>query len=192
MLELDIAMCGAEERDPLADEYGNACDNEALNEPGLKKPLNGNPAIHVNMPDAASGKLRHDFGRIPRQSLHNSPGGRGGERVSTERENGLGAIRPRVKGQDRLEGLASYDKRIHRGYELIVAVGFAAAGREPIDGAIDSSDETVEASGNKDGRFHYRSPFIRQGFHFLMFCSVRFLPTRGFGVGDVASLCDHS
>src|SRR2546428_338576 len=91
--------------------------------------LNGDPAIHVNMPDAAGGKLRHDVGRSPRHALHHSPEGGGGQRASAEHENGLLTIRPGVKGQDRLEGLAANDKRIHRGHELIVAVGFATAQR---------------------------------------------------------------
>src|SRR5262249_54557095 len=72
VLEGDIALCNTKERDPGADEHGNACDNEALNEPGLKESLNCDSAIHVNMPDATSGKLRHDFSRIPRHMLHHS------------------------------------------------------------------------------------------------------------------------
>src|SRR5262245_40986211 len=129
VLESDIARCGAKERDSGADEHGNACDNESLNKSGLKKPLDSDPAIHVNMPDAASGKLRHDFGRIPRHTLHHSPGGGGKERPGAERENGLGAVRPRVKSEDLLESLAANDQRIHSGHKLIVAVGLVAAGR---------------------------------------------------------------
>ena len=71
--EDDVALYSAKERDPGTDEHGNACDNEALNEPGPEKPLNGDLAIHVNMPDAASVKLRDDVGRIPRHTLHDSP-----------------------------------------------------------------------------------------------------------------------
>src|SRR5262245_3117473 len=129
VLESDIARCGAKERDSGADEHGNACDNESLNKSGLKKPLDSDPAIHVNMPDAASGKLRHDFRRIPRHTLHHSPGGGGRERARTERESGPGAVRPRVKGQYLLESIAANDQRIHSGYELIVAVRLVAAGR---------------------------------------------------------------
>src|SRR5262245_21475861 len=125
VLESDIARCCAKERDPGADEHGNACDNESLNKSGLKKPLDSDPAIYVNMSDAASCKLRHDFGRIPRHTLHHSPGGGGKERARTERENGLDAVRPRVKSQDLLESLAANDQRVHRGHELIVAVGLA-------------------------------------------------------------------
>src|SRR5215813_7843803 len=129
VLENDITLCCAKERDPGADEHGNACDNESLNKSGLKKPLDSDPAIYVNMPDTANGKLRHDFRRIPRHTLHQSPSGGGRERAIAERENGLGAVRPRVKSQDLLESIAANDQRIHRGHELIVAVGLAAAGR---------------------------------------------------------------
>ena len=57
VIEDDIALRYAKERDASADEHGNACDNEALNVSGLKKPLNGDRTIHVNMPDAARIKL---------------------------------------------------------------------------------------------------------------------------------------
>src|SRR5215510_6961961 len=103
VLESDIARCGAKERDSGTDEDGNACDNESLNKSGLKKPLDSDPAIHINMPDSTSAKPRHDFGRIPRHRLHHSPGWGGRERVRAERENGLGAVRPRVKSEDLLE-----------------------------------------------------------------------------------------
>src|SRR5262249_52745469 len=99
VLESDIARCCAKERDSGPDEHGNACDNESLNKSGPKKPLDSDPAVYVNMPDAASFELRHDFGRIPRHALHHSPGGGRKERARTERENGLGAVRPSVKGQ---------------------------------------------------------------------------------------------
>ena len=35
--EGDVALQSAEERDPGTDEHGNACDDEALNEPGLEE-----------------------------------------------------------------------------------------------------------------------------------------------------------
>src|SRR4029453_14248821 len=76
--ENDVAPYRAKERNPGTDEHRNASDNEALNEPGLKKPLNGDPAIHVNVPDAASSKLRRDFNRIPRHTLHYGPDRGGG------------------------------------------------------------------------------------------------------------------
>ena len=89
VLEDDVARYRAKERNPGTDEDRNASDNEALNEPGLKKPLNGDSAIHINVPDAASRKLRHDFGRSPRHPLHHSPERGGGERASAEHETGF-------------------------------------------------------------------------------------------------------
>ena len=47
-------------------------EREALNEPGLKKPLNSDPAIHVNVPNATSSKLQNDLGWRPRHALHHS------------------------------------------------------------------------------------------------------------------------
>jgi hypothetical protein len=148
--EPNVARQGAEERNSVSNEHGNTCDYEALNEPSPKKPLNGDPAINVNMADAANGKLRHDFGRIPRHTLYRSPGRRWGKCARAEHENRLLTIRPSVKAQDRLEGFAPYDKRIHGGHELIIAVGFATAGWQPIEVTIGSCDEAVDTSANKN------------------------------------------
>src|SRR5262245_61700780 len=112
VLEGDIALCGAKERDPGADEYGNASDNKASNESGLKKPLDSDPTIYVNMSDAACGKLRHNLGRGAGHPLHHSPDGGGRDGARAENENGFGAIGPRVKAQDRLECIAANDQRI--------------------------------------------------------------------------------
>jgi hypothetical protein len=63
--EGDVSLYCAKERNPVTDEHGNACDQEALNEPGLKEPLNGDAAIHVDMPHTASGKPRQDLDWSP-------------------------------------------------------------------------------------------------------------------------------
>src|SRR5215216_4797977 len=111
------------------------------------------------MPDAAGRQERHDFRRRPRHTLHYGPGGR--RRASAEHEDGLLTIRPCVEVQDRLERLAPDDERIHRGHELIVAVGFATAGREPIEVTVGTSDETIDARANKDRRSHYSLLMLR-------------------------------
>ncbi len=61
----DVMRYCAKERDPGADEHWNACDNEALYKSGLEKPLNSDPAIHVDMPHTASSELRQDLSWIP-------------------------------------------------------------------------------------------------------------------------------
>src|SRR5439155_7890064 len=68
--EDDVALDGTKERDPGANQHRNAGDDEALNQTRLEKPLNGDPAIHVNMLDSARGQLRHDVGRSSRHPLH--------------------------------------------------------------------------------------------------------------------------
>src|SRR5439155_26724146 len=107
VLKRDVTFYCAEERDPTTDEDGNTRDDEAVNEPGLKKPLNRDPAIHVDMPDTPSCKLRHDVGGSPRHSLHHSPGRCGGEGTRTEDDNRVVPIRPGTKRQDGLERLAA-------------------------------------------------------------------------------------
>src|SRR5258708_6302191 len=43
----DIARYSAKERSPGTNEHRNASYDEALNEAGMKKPLNGEAAIHI-------------------------------------------------------------------------------------------------------------------------------------------------
>ena len=112
--------------------------------------MNRDPAIDVNVPDAASGQLRHDFRRRPRHMLHHSFGWSRSEPARAEHEHRLVAIRPRVKCQNRLVRLSADDQRIHRGHELIVAVGFATAWGQEIQITVGSSDESVDAGANKD------------------------------------------
>ena len=102
VLKRDVPRHCTEERNAATDEHGNARDDETVNEPGLKKPLNRDPAIHVDMPDTPSCKLRHDVGGSPRHSLHHSPGRCGGEGTRTEDDNRLVPIGPGTKRQDGL------------------------------------------------------------------------------------------
>src|SRR5437870_5199880 len=108
------------------------------------------------MLNAASGQLRHDVGRSSRHPLHDRAEWRRGEWASAEHEHALLTIGPRLKGQHRLEGLAAYDQRIHRGHEFVVAMGFATAWRQEVEITVGSSDEAVEASTNKDRCLHCR------------------------------------
>src|SRR6266480_3265742 len=160
VLKRDVTFYCAEERDPTTDEDGNARDDEAVNEPGLKKPLNRDPAIHVNVSDAPSCKLHHDVRWRPGHALHRSAGGCRSERMSAEHKHRLRPIGPGAKGQDSLERLAPDDYRIHRGHELIVAVWFATARFEKIELTVGPSDEAVEAGANKDGCFHCTAPML--------------------------------
>ena len=65
-----VVRQGAEERNPGANEHGNARDDQAVDEPGRKEALDRDPAIHVHVLEAAGGKLGDDVGRSPRQVLH--------------------------------------------------------------------------------------------------------------------------
>src|SRR5262245_14367997 len=129
VLESDVARDRAEKRDPLADEDGNARDDQTLNEPGAEEPLNRDPTVYVDMVEAAVFEVRQDVGGVSRHALHDGALRSGGERARAEHEHGLLAVRPRFETQDRLEGLAPDDERIHRGEELLVTMGFAAARR---------------------------------------------------------------
>ena len=78
--EEDVVGYSAKEWNPSTDEHRNASYYEALNEPGLKKPLNGDPAIYVGVLDASRGKLRHDFVWSPGHPSTTAPTGAGASR----------------------------------------------------------------------------------------------------------------
>jgi hypothetical protein len=107
--EQDIVLQYAKEWNPRSNQHGDACDDEPLNEPSPKKPLNRNPAIYVDMLEAASGNLQHDLGRSTRHVLHDCTRRRSGERATTEDEHRLLSVGPRIKGQDRFECLPADD-----------------------------------------------------------------------------------
>src|SRR5439155_18081850 len=79
VFEHDVVWQVAEERHAAADQHGHARDNQSLNEPRQKKPLNRDPAVDVNVPDAATLELRQDVARIPRHALDARAGRRRGE-----------------------------------------------------------------------------------------------------------------
>jgi hypothetical protein len=153
VLETDVARCGAEERNSGANEDRYPRNDQALDEPGLKEPLDGDATVDIDMVDTAGCELKWNGGQESGQVLnHRRVWGRR-KGTSAENENRLLAIGPRLKGQDRLVRLASNDQRIHRSHEFIVAMGFAAARREKVEAAIRPGDEAVKASPNKDGCF---------------------------------------
>ena len=121
--------------------------------PALKESLNGNSTIHINMLDATGCELRWDCGQRPGNAHHRSIQEQR-HRASAEHEDRLLAVGPGVKSQYRLVRLAPNDHRIHRGHELVVAVGFAAARWEKIEAAVPSGDETVKAGTNKEREYN--------------------------------------
>jgi hypothetical protein len=60
---------------------------------------------------------------------------------------------------DGLERVAADDQRIDRGDEGLIAVLFPAAGRQPIEAAVGTGDEAVEAGGDEDGCLHFGTVF---------------------------------
>ena len=61
---------GTEERNPGAEQHGNAGNDQPLDEPRLEKALNGDAAVHIQVPEASSGEFRHDGRRVPRHAFH--------------------------------------------------------------------------------------------------------------------------
>ena len=52
MAKADVAWYGAEQWDAFANEYGQTTDDQAMDESGAQKFLDGDPAIHIEMAGA--------------------------------------------------------------------------------------------------------------------------------------------
>src|SRR5712692_3084825 len=153
----NVARQGAEERNSVSNEHRHASDNETLNEPRVQEPLNRDPTVDVEVVGTTSSKLRNDLSRRPGHLCHNASAGRGQvDGATTQDHYALVTIWPGPKGQNLLEGLATYHNRIDAGYKLVVAVGFAAARRQPVEIAVRSRNEAVEAGADKDRNCHRR------------------------------------
>src|SRR5712692_3277092 len=155
--EPNVARQGAEERNSFSNEHRHASDNETLNEPRVQEPLNCDPTVDVEVAGTTSSELRNDLSRRPGHLFNNASAGRGQvDGATTQDHYALVTVWPGLKGQNLLEGLATYHKGIDACYELVVAVGFAAARRQPVEIAVRSRNEAVEAGADKDRYRHRR------------------------------------
>src|SRR5579872_2115134 len=76
------------------------------------------------------------------------------ERAVAQHYDALGTIGPRrPKSQDGFESVATDDNGIHAGHKFVIAVRFAAAHRQKVEGAVPPRNETIEAGADKD-RYH--------------------------------------
>ena len=153
--EQDIVLQRAKEWNPRSDQHRDARDDEPLNEPRLKKPLNRYSAIDVDMFEATSGEQQHDLAWSARQVLNDCTRRRGGERATAEDEHGLLGVGPRIKGQDRFECISADDQRVHCGHEFIVAVRLATAWGKKVEIAVASRNEAIKTRPDKDRCLHW-------------------------------------
>lgn len=98
MSEEDVAGYSAKEWNSGTDEHRDAHYDEALIKPGLKKLLNSEATIDVDMPDATSSKLRLDFGWSPDIRSTTAPIGAGASGRELSTKTGFSPYRPLVKG----------------------------------------------------------------------------------------------
>ena len=61
VLKRNIMRQLPKQRNSVPNQYGDASNYETLNEPRLKKPLNGHATVDVNVSNASSVKQRNDF-----------------------------------------------------------------------------------------------------------------------------------
>ena len=126
--------------------------------PARRNRLNRDPAVDVEVVGAARGESRNDLRRRPGHLFDDASADRGQVDGATAQDHdALVAIRPGPEGQNLLEGLATDHERIDAGDELVVAVGLAAARRQPVEIAVRSRNEAVDAGADKDGDRQSRS-----------------------------------
>lgn len=157
------------QRDTVADKDRIAIDDDALNQAGAEKALNGNSAIHVNMFEVAIGKPRKNSCRISRHlfdAASTNPGEI--ESAATESDDLPVSVWPVWKGKNRLKRFAANDERIYGGHEFGVTVRFAAIGGQEVVLTVAAGDETIEADPDEDGSFRAEPTF---GLPFLRFWS---------------------
>src|SRR5581483_6034691 len=114
MREGDIARQWPKERDAGTNEHRNPSDDEPVNQAGLKKLLNGDPAVHVDVLDSAVLELRHDLGGRAAHPLDYGTRRSGRDRMTAEHKHRLFTVRPLIEAQGCLERFSVYEHGIHR------------------------------------------------------------------------------
>ena len=99
MGEGDITLERAKERDAGTDEHRNTGDNEPVDETGVEKALDREPAIDVDVLDAARLEPRHDIGRLSGHVLHDGPRRSRRNRTTAEHKDRLLSVGPPVKSE---------------------------------------------------------------------------------------------
>src|ERR1035437_9829616 len=125
----NVARQGAKKRNPVPNEDRHASDDKALNEPRAQESLNRDSAVYVDVAGTAGSKLRQNVSRRSSHLFHNSASCGQIDVVTAQHHHSLVGIGPLFHTQNRFERLAANDNRVDSRYELVVAVGFAAARR---------------------------------------------------------------
>ena len=117
--------------------------------------MNRDPTVDIEVVGATSSQLRNDLSRRPGHLLDSASAGGGQiDGAATQHHYALVTIRPGPKSQNLLKGPAAYHNRVDAGYELVIAVGLAAALRQKVEIVVRSRNEAVDAGADKDGCRH--------------------------------------
>src|SRR5215210_678891 len=154
MPQPNILGQGTEEWNAVSEEHRDASDDESLNEPRREEPLDGDPAIHVDVPDTMRLQLGQDSGGVAGHPLNQGAGGCRGERMSAQDIDRLLPIGPCIERQNRLVSIATDDQCVHACHERLVAMLLATTLRKPIQASIRASNESIEAGPDEDGCPH--------------------------------------
>lgn len=157
----NIIRQAAEKRNPISDEHRHASNDQTLNESRAQELLNRDAAVDVEMLCAACLELRNDLGGRASHLFNNAAGGRGQiNRVTTQDDNALVTVGPRVKSQNLFERLSTHHDRIDARDELIVAVRFAAPFRQKVEIVVSPRNEAIHAGSDKDRNYHCSFPTV--------------------------------
>jgi hypothetical protein len=154
MPQTDVTPGLAEQRNATTDQHRNTCRRDPLNEPSSQERLYGDAAIDIGMLETPLIQVAKNGHRCSREPLDDCACRSGLQRAAAENEDRCFSVRPGVKGEDHLVGVASHHNRINRGDEFVVAVRFATARRKEIESPIQACHESVDANTNEHGRFH--------------------------------------
>lgn len=130
VMQPDIARQRVEKGNSITNQYRHSSDDDALNEACSQEPLNRDPSVDVEVVGTTSSEFCNDLGRSSSHLLHSASARRRQVNgLATQDHNPFVTIWPGRQSQNLLEGLAAQHKSIDACHELVVAVGFAAAGR---------------------------------------------------------------
>ena len=148
----DVPRQRTKQRNPAAEEHRNSRDDQTLNETRFQKPLDRHASVDIEISHSTLGKPSYDLPwRAGHRFTHGALRRNDPRWCAAQDDDRFGTIRPLRKAQHRLEGLAADDERVDRRDELVVAVIFDVATRQPVERAVLTRDEAVEARRDEDG-----------------------------------------
>src|ERR1041385_2197778 len=139
----------ARQRDPRADQYRYARDDEALDQALAQETLDRDPAVDVRVTSPARLESRDDLAGGPAHLLDGAQRAGKIDWPAAQNHDTLPGVGPGVESQHRLERLPADDEGVDFGHELVVAVRFWIVG-EKVELSARPGNEPVETRAHED------------------------------------------